>query len=82
MDGDRGIPRDDGGGLQHGPEDRRRPTRLGERRETRAREGQVGRPDARRLLEQGHRLRGVPSIGKGGLIVGGAYGRGEVYRTG
>ena len=39
-------------------------------------------PDMRPLLEQAHGYVVFPSIGKAGLVVGGAYGRGEVYRQG
>ncbi len=39
-------------------------------------------PDLRDVIENGHGYTIFPKVGKGGLIVGGAYGRGIVYEQG
>ncbi len=39
-------------------------------------------PDLRGVIDRGHGYAIFPKVGKGGLIVGGAYGRGIVYEQG
>jgi lipid-binding SYLF domain-containing protein len=43
---------------------------------------QIDDPSLREFLDKAYAYVIFPSVGKGGLIVGGAYGRGEVYRQG
>ena len=39
-------------------------------------------PSLKQFFEQAHAYAVYPSVGKGGAVLGGAYGRGQVYRNG
>ncbi|HWP40799.1 MAG TPA: hypothetical protein VNL70_07725, partial [Tepidisphaeraceae bacterium] len=43
---------------------------------------QAADPSLKEFLDQAHAYAIFPSVGKGGLIAGGAYGRGVVYQNG